>query len=139
MGLSPDTSIVVYYTLTYLLAVLAPLIPDILIYKLFPDTKVSIGGPLSGLTLKAGGAFAVYVVTFLLSTSLMTHFRQTIDSFVTPVWTVKGDISLVDENGKPITDPQALNSVTIDYIPNLSEQKFGKMQLLMPINNSQWP
>jgi len=131
--------IVFSYAVVYLLAVLCPLIPAVLIYKLFPDTKVSVSGPLSGLTLRAGGAFAAYVITFLLPISIMLHFRDTVDSFVTPVWTVTGKLSLVDENGLPVTDPDLLNGVTIEYFPNLSEEKFGQIKLKVPVSNRQWP
>ena len=139
MSMSPDTALVIEYASAYLLAVLAPLIPAILIYKLFPDTKVSLSGPLSGLTLAAGGAFAAYVIVFLLSMSIMSHFRDTLDGLSTPVWTVKADVALVDENGKPVTDPEALNSVTIELNPNLNEQKFGRMRLTLPVLKSDWP
>jgi hypothetical protein len=55
-----DRLIFSYHAVAYLLAVLCPLIPAILIYRLFPETKVSVPGPLAGLTLRAGGAFAAY-------------------------------------------------------------------------------
>jgi hypothetical protein len=136
---SQNTAIVIYYTFAYLLAVLSPLIPAILIYRLFPDTKVTISGPLAGLTLKAGGAFAAYVVTFLLSMSIMSHFRNTLDSFVTPVWRVTGQLALVDENENPVTDAELLNAATVEFMPSPNQEKFGQMQLTVPISNSTWP
>jgi hypothetical protein len=128
-----------YYAVLYLLAVLCPLVPAILIYKLFPDTKVSVTGPLSGLTLRAGGAFAAYVTTFLLSMLIVTHFRNFLDSLLgTQVWTVTGKVVLLDENGKPITDQELLNGVTIEYFPNPTEQKFGQLKLVVPVDKK-WP
>ena len=45
----------------YILFVLVPLIPACIIYRMFPDTKVSISGPFQNLTLNASGAFAAYI------------------------------------------------------------------------------
>jgi hypothetical protein len=134
-----EGSIVFYYTLMYLLAILCPLVPAILIYRLFPNTTVSVGGPLAGLTLRAGGAFAAYVATFLLSMLIMVHYRDMLDSFVTPVWTVTGKVDLIDENGQPVTDEGLLNGISVEYFPNPSQTKFGELKLTVPINDSQWP
>ena len=62
-----EGKIVFYYALVYVLAVVGPLVPAVLIYRLFPNTRVSVSGPLAGLTLRARGAFAAYLVTFRLS------------------------------------------------------------------------
>ncbi|MEY3107246.1 MAG: hypothetical protein RIT35_1424, partial [Pseudomonadota bacterium] len=48
--------------LLYSLYVLLPMIPSIVIYRLFPDTKVALSGPISNLTLKSTGAFSAYIV-----------------------------------------------------------------------------
>jgi hypothetical protein len=50
----------------WILYVLLPLIPAVVIFKLFPDTKVTVSGPLQNLTVNATGAFAAYVVTVAL-------------------------------------------------------------------------
>lgn len=57
---------VIYSFCPYVLYVLLPLIPALLIFKLFPDTKVTVAGPLQNLTINATGAFAAYVVTVAL-------------------------------------------------------------------------
>jgi len=129
--MSPSSVLV--YGCVYLLAVLAPLIPAIFIYKAFPDTKVSIGGPLSGLTLNAGGAFAAYVVTFLLSMSVMSHFRDALDTMTTPVYYVTGQIELVDENGNQVNDPQIVNGVTAEYMPLMYQLNGSSMALTVPV------
>ena len=41
----------------HILWVLLPLAPAVLIYWLFPNTPVAVSGPLSGLTVRTGGAF----------------------------------------------------------------------------------
>jgi hypothetical protein len=50
----------------WILYVLLPLIPAVVIFKLFPDTKVTVSRPLQNLTVNATGAFAAYVVTVAL-------------------------------------------------------------------------
>lgn len=47
----------------FILFFLVPLVPSILIYKWFPDIKVSASGSFSGLNLNTSGAFAAYIIT----------------------------------------------------------------------------
>jgi hypothetical protein len=49
-----------------MLWVLLPLIPAVLIYRLFPDTPIGISGILQGLKINAGGAFAGYLIVLLV-------------------------------------------------------------------------
>jgi hypothetical protein len=71
---------VVYSFCLYLLYVLLPLIPAILIFRLFPETKVAVSGPLQNLTVKTTGAFAAYVVTALLGFFLVRQVEAQIVS-----------------------------------------------------------
>lgn len=48
----------------YILWVLLPLVPSILIYRIFPDTHLVAKGPFAALTLNASGAFAGYLLIF---------------------------------------------------------------------------
>jgi hypothetical protein len=86
----------------YMLWVLLPLIPSILIFLIFPGTTVSTEGPLAGLSVRASGAFAGYLIIFaaisypiLKSIDIITDFQQRF-------WTVDGYIELVDANGKRV-------------------------------------
>ncbi len=84
-------------SIQYVLWVLLPLIPAILIFWIFPDTKIEVGGPLNGLSVKASGAIGAYILVFAaigapilrtgsdLMTNLHHHF-----------WTVQGHIKLFD-------------------------------------------
>jgi hypothetical protein len=80
-----------------------PLVPAILIYRYFPDTQVAASGPLAGLTVKASGAFAAYLVVFLLIFALVSPIKDVIGSGMRPFWEIRGKVKLVDENGKPIS------------------------------------
>lgn len=71
---------VVYSFCLYLSYVLLPLIPAILIFRLFPETKVAVSGPLQNLTVKTTGAFGAYVVTALLGFFLVRQVEAQIVS-----------------------------------------------------------
>jgi hypothetical protein len=92
---------VLYSFLLYVLYVLLPLIPAVLIFRLFPDTKVSVAGPLQNLTLNATGAFAAYVVTASLGFFLVKNVESQIQW--TRTYAIQGVI--VD-----LSDNQAINS-----------------------------
>ena len=57
---------VIYSLLIYVLYLLIPLIPAILIFKNFPETKVAVSGPFQSLTVNTTGAFAAYLLIVLL-------------------------------------------------------------------------
>jgi len=61
-----NTSAVLFSLAVYALYVLLPLIPSIIIYKIFPDTRVTAEGSVSNWKIRAGGAFAAYVTVVLL-------------------------------------------------------------------------
>jgi len=92
---------VVYSFLLYMLYVLLPLVPAILIFKLFPETKVTVSGPLQNLTINATGAFAAYVVTVALGFFLVRNVEAQITW--TRFYPVQGVIVDLQEN-------QAINS-----------------------------
>lgn len=73
-----DIGLILLAFILYVLYVLLPLLPAVLLYRLFPDTKVGLSGPLKGLTVKAGGAFAAYVITVLLGTFLVSESMEMI-------------------------------------------------------------
>ncbi len=58
---------------------LLPIIPTVLIFKLLPDEKVAISGPLQKLTINASGAFAAYIITLLLGVPIIGKASQSID------------------------------------------------------------
>jgi hypothetical protein len=74
-----NNAAVIYSFCLYVLYVLLPLIPALLIFKLFPDTKVTVSGPLQNLTLNATGAFAGYVVTVALGFFLVRNVASQIE------------------------------------------------------------
>ena len=76
----------------FILYLLLPLLPSILIYKIFPKTQVAISGPLSGLTINASGAFAAYLIVVLLAYSPVKKIYEMIGDLTHPTWTVRGTL-----------------------------------------------
>jgi hypothetical protein len=122
-----DTNIaaVLLSYLLYSLYVLLPMIPAIVIYRLFPDSKVALSGPLANLTIKTTGAFAAYVVVVFLGFFLVQNTHAIIAGMVQPIWTIKATIELRDINGKKIDDPSPLKYLEVFLKPDLSKVKEG--------------
>jgi hypothetical protein len=96
-----NNAAVAYSFLLYVLYVLLPLIPAILIFRLFPETKVTVSGPLQNLTVNATGAFAAYVVTVALGFFLVNNVEAQIQW--TRLYAVEGVIT-------DLAESQAFNS-----------------------------
>lgn len=95
----------------YTLYILLPLIPSFLIYRFFPDTEVHVKGrTLSGLKIKAGGAFAAYIITASLGFSLVQNTHKQILKISPSTWTLTGKVEL--KTGK-----EGLRGIRVKYIP----------------------
>jgi hypothetical protein len=84
--------------------VLLPLIPAVLIYRLFPDTSVAISGPLAGLTVRATGAFAGYLIVLAIIHSWTTYAYDFVGGSLHPAWTIQGRLNIVSKDGTPIRE-----------------------------------
>jgi hypothetical protein len=86
-----------------------PLVPAVLIYWLFPDSKVAVSGPFAGLTVKAGGAFAAYLIIFAaVYFALVPTTRDYIVRMQREFWIVKGNIELHRADGSAYPHSEAL-------------------------------
>jgi len=79
--------------------VLLPLAPALLIYKLIPNNNVTATGTYAGLKIKAGGAFAAYLVVFAGIYVLVDKAYDAVGASNRSAWTINGSFKLVDENG----------------------------------------
>jgi hypothetical protein len=86
--------------------VLLPLLPAVLIYRLFPNNPLVVNGPLAGLTVKTGGAFGAYLLIVLLTWVQIEKINGLVWGLQDQVWTVKGRIQLVDEKEKPVNSEE---------------------------------
>jgi hypothetical protein len=104
------------YTFMGLLAVwvLLPLLPAILTFRLFPQTSVAVSGPFANLTVRAGGAFAAYLIvlaaTYLF---LVKTIRDDIDSWKVAhqFWTVQIPVEFIGADGNRITNKNSIMNV----------------------------
>jgi hypothetical protein len=123
----------------YLLYLLLPLIPAVIIYRLFPDTKVAVSGPLANLTLKASGAFAAYVVTVALGAFLVMDTHKIISGSTTPVWTIRAQVELLDRNGKKLEDQSSLQFLEVVLNPDIRAREGRYIRLQVPGTAQQYP
>jgi len=79
--------------------VLLPLAPALLIYKLIPNNSVTAEGTYAGLKVKAGGAFAAYMVVFAGIFVLVDKAYEAVGASSRAAWTINGSFKLVDEHG----------------------------------------
>jgi len=82
--------------------VLLPLIPAVLIYWLFPSTTVMASGPLHGLSVKAGGAFAGYLIVFVVVIPWVIANYNAVGGWLHPAWTITGNVRVIDKRGLEI-------------------------------------
>lgn len=118
--------------LLYSLYVLLPMIPAIVIYRLFPDTRVALSGPLANLTLKSTGAFAAYVVTVFLGFFLINNTHTIIAGMVHPMWTIKATLELHDADGKKLDNQEPLKFLTVSLTPDVRVKEGEYIKLRVP-------
>ena len=114
---------IVLQIVLYLLFILLPLVPSVVIYKLFPKTNVGLSGPLHGLTINASGAFAAYVITAILGYFLVSNALFLINTLVFPRWQVVAEVQLHDPNNEryaEVTERQLIQDLLeVTTIPPL--------------------
>lgn len=125
----------------YILWVCGPLIPAVLIYRLFPDTKVVANGPLAGLTIRAGGAFAAYVIVFLLAYPICLKMQEVFGGQLRPYWTVKASVVARDDSGQPITYSNFYSGMTVSFSPSIQVIAGREVTLKVPMDGEgkEWP
>lgn len=129
-----DTNIaaVLLSCLIYSLYVLLPMIPAVVIYRFFPDTKVALSGPFANFTMKSTGAFAAYVVVVSLGFFLIKNTHTIIAGMVHPMWTIKATLELRDTDGKKLDNQDALEHLQIYLKPDLKIQEGNFIKLQVP-------
>ena len=115
----------------HILWVLLPLAPAVLIYWLFPNTPVAVSGPLSGLTVRAGGAFGAYLVVLLLTYGQLRTINQSIAMLESQFWNVRGTVQLIDSKARPIDSPDLLQKYMVVTKPDT--HMFDKYEIRLRI------
>jgi hypothetical protein len=138
--MSSELAITLIMGAMYSLVLIGPLVPAVVTYKLFPDTTVGLSGPLSGLTVRATGAFAAYAVVFLLMLPLTNKIFDVVGGFNRPSWTVYADIKAVDRNEKDVTSPALLQSATLVLKPEIHTLATRSLRVSIPgAGPDAWP
>lgn len=103
----------------YLLYLLVPMIPAVVIYRLFPEGKTgtsgSVEGNVGGWKIKAVGAWGAYITAFLLGYwALGSHALELISQVAgRRVWgPYEVQFNIEDEKGQPIVG-QALDNLQV--------------------------
>jgi len=129
---------VVFSFALYVFYVLLPMIPSIVIYRLFPDTKVSATGIMANLNFKTTGAFAAYVVTVFLGFFLVQNTHQLIAQISNPVWTLKTKVELLNLDGTQFQNNKFLETLVVTIDPKLQRVNGDSVILSLPGSKKNW-
>jgi len=122
----------------YVLYVLLPMIPSIVIYRMFPDTKVSATGILANLNFKTTGAFAAYVVTVILGFFLVQNTHHLIAQICNPAWTIKTKVKLLTYDKSEYPNKDLLETLVVTIDPKLQRVTGDDVILSLPGNKRSW-
>jgi hypothetical protein len=116
--MSREFLILLSLTIIYTIWITLPLIPAVLIYRLFPSTTVAVSGPLANLTVRATGAFAAYLVVFAAIYLQISKGMDEIGTFQHPYWTIEGTVNLVNSDGTQIQADPTIKLLSISTSPS---------------------
>jgi hypothetical protein len=136
-----DDNLAVLYSFgLYVLDMLLPIVPAVILFRMFPDTKVTVSGPLQNLTLNATGAFAAYVVTVGLGFFVVQNvINQINDLNAAKVWTVSVPIELHDREGKTIPGEARITDDTVlDFRERLYYPSGDTLYITVPMDGKTW-
>jgi len=129
--------VVLSFTL-YAFYVLLPMIPAVVIYKMFPDTKVSANGILGQLNFKTTGAFAAYVVTVFIGFFLVQSTNRLIFQMSKPAWTLNTKVKLLNYDGSPYRDKNLLETMVVSIQPEIQRVSGDDATISIPYSKEQW-
>jgi hypothetical protein len=135
----PHRELVLFITLVIVVWTLLPIVPAVLTYLVSPKDKIDVGGPIGQLTVRAGGAFAAYLVVLLALTPVVWKFADFLLGMLNPFSVVEAEIVLINKEGKTANDRLTDISATLD--PDTLIRRSGRqVHLRMPgFVKEQWP
>jgi hypothetical protein len=119
----------------YLTYFLIPLVPSILIYKIFPSTSVVASGSFSGLKINSSGAFAAYLITLVISINALSETEARILEIRNPnepTWSIIGTLELRDGEGNVINNPLLFELLEISLEPRVLSSANGDIHFKIP-------
>lgn len=132
--LEPELTAAIMIGIRYLVCLFAPLVPATLIFKLFPDSKLTLSGPLQGLSVKSGGAFAAYLITFLIALPMTSGISDLRNRLLTPVWEVEAEIMIMDSNTKELELNEFADEIVATFRPKSYNIGTNKIYLYVPVS-----
>lgn len=123
--------------LVLILVVTLPLLPAILIYKIFPNTHIKASGSIGALTWNASGAFAAYMIVLaVIMISPLKKLTSSVGGFYSPTWTVEMEVHGYDSNA----DPTNFKNIEVLLNPDMHRISEDKVILKIPgLKRSDWP
>lgn len=116
--------------LLFILGLLIPLIPAIIIYKVFPKDKISFKGKISNFTINSTGSAAIYFSTIIFGFYFLNQIRD---------WDkipckVKAELVFQDMDGKPISPPatEMVNQIRIVHYPSFQVVTQKDLRITLP-------
>jgi hypothetical protein len=113
----------------------------VIIFRLFPDSKIAVSGPFQQLSINASGAFGAYVATVAMGYFLVQSIQESIivSEGVTE-WNIVAPLRHDDPGGATVPVRAQINSVVFD--PDLKPFRSGAGSLYLNVYRSQggaWP
>ena len=119
----------------YLTCFLIPLVPSILIYKIFPNSSVVASGSFSERKINSSGAFAAYLITLVISINALSETEKRILEIRNPsepTWSIVGRLELKDGDGNVINNPLLFDLLEISLEPRVLSSANGDIHFKIP-------
>jgi len=133
---------VIFSFVLYIIYVLLPMIPAMVIYKLFPDTTITTSGTLSGWKVKTTGAFAGYIITVVLGYFLVQNTHHLIAQINNPYWEISAKVQLLNEDGSKYhikrSNDNLIDTLEVMVAPKLQRVNSGTVHLIIPGSKKNW-
>ncbi|HKD72522.1 MAG TPA: hypothetical protein VKB61_10330 [Candidatus Acidoferrum sp.] len=79
------------------------------------------------------------MIVFLCILLLVNTTKDVIGSGMRPFWEIRGKVKLVDENGKPISGEDLLNTIKFEVVPDPLGYARGTLRLKVPQEGGDFP
>jgi hypothetical protein len=134
-----NTSAVILSISVWALYVLLPLIPSIIIYKMFPETRATAEGNVGNWQIRAGGALAAYVTVVLLGYSPFARTQKVIEGMSVCTWTIHGQVSLKDNDDRLVRGNTLLKALEVTMIPDIITKQNQVVDVRIPSQGTEIP
>jgi hypothetical protein len=131
-----DRDVVLLFELygSYFVWLVVPLLPAVIIYKLFPTTPTDTEWKILGVALKAGGAsafyFAILGLAYFKFLEPTTEYVKTLEQ---PYWIVDASVVFLDSDKKVINSNSTVDQLRVEPV-YYSFQKSGEQSYLVELS-----